>query len=129
VASRLPYEVWILPKRHNSHFELTAQEDLADLAKLLRSVLVKLEHLQPSVACNKPLIAYNWWLHTAPFHDIELNERRAFDTDSFNHYHWHIEVVPRIATTAGFEWCSGWHINSIPADQAAAKLRNIENRA
>jgi UDPglucose--hexose-1-phosphate uridylyltransferase len=119
VASRLPYEVWILPKRHNSHFELTTQEDLADLAKLLRSVLVKLEHLQPSVA-------YNWWLHSAPFHEAELNDRSAFDSDSINHYHWHIEVVPRIATTAGFEWCSGWHINSVPADQAAAKLRSID---
>lgn len=118
VASRLPYEVWILPKRHNSHFEFTAQEDLADLAKLTKSVLVKLEHLQPS-------LAYNWWLHNAPFYQAELNDREAFDTDSFNHYHWHIEVVPRIATTAGFEWCSGWHINSVPADQAAAKLRAI----
>ncbi len=126
LASRLPYEIWILPKRHNSQFELTAQEDLADLAKLLRSVLVKLEHLMPDVA-------YNWWLHSAPFSGAvtAANERDAsfssepFDSSLANHYHWHIEVVPRVATVAGFEWCSGWHINSVPADRAAAALRKL----
>ncbi len=33
-AARLPYETWIMPKQHQSHFELTDLADLADLAKL-----------------------------------------------------------------------------------------------
>jgi UDPglucose--hexose-1-phosphate uridylyltransferase len=45
------------------------------------------------------------------------------------HYHWHIEVFPRLTTTAGFEWGAGYYINPVPPEQAAAILRSSgENR-
>lgn len=102
-ASRLPYEMCILPKCHASHFESAAQEDLDELGMLWKSVATALEQLAP---------AYNWWIHSAPF-----------DSAPLTHYHWHIEVVPRSATLAGFEWSSGWHINTVCAEVAAAALR------
>jgi UDPglucose--hexose-1-phosphate uridylyltransferase len=102
-ASRLPYEMCILPKCHHSHFELAAQADLDDLGLLWRGLATALETLVP---------AYNWWIHSAPF-----------DSSPLRHYHWHIEVLPRSATLAGFEWSSGWHINTVCAEDAAETLR------
>lgn len=102
-ASRLPYEMCILPKCHNSHFESAAQADLDDLGSLWRSLAETLEGIVP---------AYNWWIHSAPF-----------DSAALTHYHWHIEVLPRSATLAGFEWSSGWHINPMCAEDAAETLR------
>jgi UDPglucose--hexose-1-phosphate uridylyltransferase len=102
-ASRLPYEMCILPKCHNSHFEAAAQADLDDLGQLWRGLTEALEGIVP---------AYNWWIHSAPF-----------DSASLTHYHWHIEVLPRSATLAGFEWSSGWHINTVCAEDAAETLR------
>ncbi len=103
-ASRLPYEMCILPKCHQSHFEIAAQADLDDLGCLWRGITEVLERLVP---------AYNWWIHSAPF-----------DSAALGHYHWHIEVLPRSATLAGFEWSSGWHINTVRAEDAAKTLRD-----
>ncbi len=104
-ASRMPFEIWILPRQHASHFESQQDEDLAELAQFLQGTVGQLEsaHQTP---------AYNFFLHTAPF-----------DTAALRHYHWHIEIFPRLTTTAGFEWGTGYYINPVPPEQAAAILR------
>jgi UDPglucose--hexose-1-phosphate uridylyltransferase len=61
--------------------------------------------------------AYNYILHTAPFDNPELP-----------HYHWHIEIIPRLTNTAGFEWGTGFYINPVPPEEAAAFLREVEDR-
>jgi len=42
------------------------------------------------------------------------------------HYHWHIEVIPRLTRVAGFEWGTGFYINPVPPEQAAAFLKETE---
>ena len=43
---------------------------------------------------------------------------------SFNdHYHWHIEFMPKLTKTAGFEWGTGFYINPTPPEEAAKFLR------
>ena len=42
------------------------------------------------------------------------------------HYHWHIEVIPRLTKVAGFEWGSGFYINPVPPENAARFLREVE---
>jgi UDPglucose--hexose-1-phosphate uridylyltransferase len=107
-ASRFPYEIWILPKRHASHFEQIAVEDLADLASLARALIVKIERLsQPA--------AYNLIFHTSPF-----------DSLAIEHYHWHIEIIPRLTIPAGFEWGSGWAVNPVSPETAARVLQNLD---
>jgi UDPglucose--hexose-1-phosphate uridylyltransferase len=107
-ASRLPYETWILPKRHASHFEQIAVEDLADLASLTRGTIAKIERLsQPP--------AYNLIFHSSPF-----------DSLSIEHYHWHIEIIPRLTIPAGFEWGSGWTVNPVSPETAAGVLRAMD---
>ena len=64
-------------------------------------------------ALDRP--AYNYIIHTAPF-----------DTQALRHYHWHIEIIPRLTKTAGFEWGTGFYINPVPPEEAAAFLRDVE---
>ncbi|MFO0925534.1 MAG: galactose-1-phosphate uridylyltransferase [Gemmataceae bacterium] len=107
-AARFPFEMWILPKHHNSHFENIQKTEVDELGAVLKTILMKLE-----VALGTP--AYNYVVHTSPF-----------DTQALPHYHWHMEVIPRLTRVAGFEWGTGFYINSIPPEQAAGFLREVE---
>jgi len=106
-ASRFPFETWIIPKNHNSHFENIQKLEVDELGTVLKTILLKLES-----ALDKP--AYNYIIHTAPF-----------DTQSLPHYHWHIEVIPRLTRVAGFEWGTGFYINPTPPEEAARVLRAV----
>jgi UDPglucose--hexose-1-phosphate uridylyltransferase len=107
-ASRFPFETWIVPKTHASHFENLHKLEVDDLAPVLKAVLQKLE-----AALDKP--PYNYIVHTAPF-----------DAAALPHYHWHIEIIPRLTRVAGFEWGTGFYINPVPPEQAAEFLRETE---
>ena len=107
-ASRFPFETWILPKRHSSHFENIPHQGVEEMGMVLKSILSKLE----ASLDNPP---YNYIIHTAPFDSTELA-----------HYHWHLEIFPRISRVAGFEWGSGFYINPVQPEQAAAFLRDVE---
>ncbi len=110
-ASRFPFETWILPKQHSSHYENIPRQCIEDLGFVLKNVLGRLE-----VALDAP--PYNYVIHTAPF-----------DTGELKHYHWHIEIFPRLTRVAGFEWGSGFYINAVPPEEAAKFLREVEYEA
>jgi UDPglucose--hexose-1-phosphate uridylyltransferase len=107
-AGRFPCEMCILPKEHQSRFEEISAEACQELGDVLRSALRKLQR-----GLNDP--PYNYILHTAPLRSGALP-----------HYHWHLEVLPRITGVAGFEWGSGYFINPVPPEQAAAYLRSVQ---
>lgn len=109
-ASRFPFETWILPKRHSSHYETVQEPDVDELSHVLKTTLQKLE-----VALDNP--PYNYILHTAPFHA---------DNFDLKAYHWHLEIIPRLTGVAGFEWGSGFYINSVPPEEAGEFLRKTE---
>ena len=104
-ASRFPFETWVVPKVHSSHYENIPKSALDDLGSALKGVLVKLEN-----ALSRP--AYNYIIHTAPF-----------DHQEQPHYHWHMEIIPRLTKVAGFEWGTGFYINPVPPEDAAKYLR------
>ena len=105
-ASRFPYEIWILPRKHEAHFENLQKIELDELAKVLKGALTRLE-----AALDLP--PYNYIIHSAPF-----------DINGSDSFHWHIEIIPRLTNTAGFEWGTGFYINPMPPEQAAETLRN-----
>lgn len=107
-AGRFAYETWVLPTAHASRFEAIPDALAAELARLTKSILGKLDGV-----LGHP--AYNYYLHTAPARAGELP-----------HYHWHLEIVPRTARPAGFEWGSGCFINAVLPETAAAELRAAE---
>lgn len=116
-ASRFPFELWILPKRHRCDFATMGPEELTDLATVLKQVLVRLK----GVLDDPP---YNYLLHTAPFrkYHAKAGHWQTIEED----YHWHIELIPRLTRVAGFEWGSGFYINPTPPEESAKYLREIE---
>ena len=103
-ASRFPYEMWIMPKKHQAHFHAAVDAEIKDLAHLLRDLLIRL-----TMVLDRP--SYNIILHTSPCQEGELS-----------HYHWHIEIMPRITKIAGFEWGTGFYLNPVMPETAAADL-------
>jgi UDPglucose--hexose-1-phosphate uridylyltransferase len=104
-ASRFPFEIWILPKKHESHYEDLQDFQTEELASVLKSALTNLE-----ATLDSP--SYNYIIHSAPFN---INKSESF--------HWHIEIIPRLTNIAGFEWGTGFYINPTPPELAAELLR------
>lgn len=99
-ASVHPFEFWILPKRHQSTLLDITGSEVKELAEAVRVSLGGLRDL-----LNDP--SYNFGFHIFPC----------------EHYHWHIEVYPRLAIWAGFEKSTGMFINVIPPEDAAESLK------
>ena len=113
-ASRFPFELWIVPKRHSCDFGKMQPEELADLAAVFKQILSRLK----AVLDDPP---YNALLHTAPFRHprSKVAHWKTIEED----YHWHIELIPRLTRVAGFEWGSGFYINPTPPEESAKYLR------
>ncbi len=104
-APRFPFETWIVPKRHASHFEEADIATVQSLGSATRTLIRKLDKV-----LERP--AFNFMLHTAPIQDAPLHN-----------YHWHLEVIPRLTRVAGFEWGTGLYINPTPPEEATRYLR------
>lgn len=104
-ASQVPYQVRIFPREHQSSFAGASAGQLRLLAEMLSRVLGRIER-----ALDHP--DFNLTLGTAPLGD---EEKRYFL--------WHVDVLPRLATPAGFELGSGMSINPVLPEEAAAALR------
>jgi len=114
-ASRFPFEVWILPKKHSCDFTALDMPARLDLGRILKQVLSKLKK-----GLDDP--PYNYMLHTAPFRREKLGYWKSIDND----YHWHIEIMPRLTRMAGFEWGTGFYICPLSPEAAAKFLREVE---
>jgi len=115
-ASRFPFEIWILPKRHSADFYTVQSADNISLcADILRIALRKL-----SKAIGEP--EYNYIIHAAP---NKLPQDRDGETVDES-YHWHIELFPRLIKTAGFEWGTGFYINPTLPESAARFMRELK---
>ncbi len=105
-APRFPFETWVVPKLHHSHAETISPQVIQDLASVMRSTLRRIDK-----TLERP--PFNFILHTAPLQDA-----------SIPHYHWHIEIIPKLTRVAGFEWGSGFYINPTPPEESAKFLRD-----
>jgi len=107
-ASRFPFEVLVLPRRHDAFFWTLAKHQVEALAEILQDVLRRYR-----LALRDP--PYNYVIHTAPP-----------GHPSPEVYHWQVEVMPKLTDVAGFEWGSGFFINPTPPEEAARALRDLE---
>ncbi|MBA7652407.1 hypothetical protein ES703_60241 [subsurface metagenome] len=74
-ASRVPWETWIIPKRHYASFGLFPGEYLAELAMVLKDILLCLYR-----GLDNP--AFNLMVDTTITED---------EDDPY--YHWHIRII------------------------------------
>jgi len=105
-ASRFSFETWILPKKHESHFERMESGLAEDLASIVKGTIGKLHSALEG-------IAYNLIVHSMPVQDREAG-----------HYHWHIEIMPKFNHMAGFEWGTGFYINTVSPEDAAEMMNS-----
>lgn len=106
-ASQVPFETWIIPKRHNPSFAEIMGPELDELTLALRSILGTMH-----TCLGNP--DYNLIVHTAPVED----EHKPY-------FLWHVEIRPRLATPAGFELGTGVFINTAVPEETAAYFRPL----
>jgi UDPglucose--hexose-1-phosphate uridylyltransferase len=101
--SGTPYEMLALPKAHEGHITDAKPGDLVAVGRALRDSLDKLRTRVDD-------LAYNLVFHTLPHHHDD-------------EFHWHVHVLPRVASVVGFEQGTGVLINIVAPEDAAATLR------
>ena len=115
-ASRMPFEMSVLPRRQSPDFPSASEGELMQLADALKTALTRL-----SASLDGP--AYNLVFHTAPVGGA----RRRRESPSIEHdYRWSIDILPRMGRLAGFEYGTGMHINTVFPEEAAQHMRSVE---
>lgn len=107
-ASHTAFEVRLFPKTHQPCFAELPDAMLSDAGNVLRRALGKI-----SSVLHDP--SYNFFFHTSPCGKDHL----------FPHYHWHIEILPKVSIGAGFEIATGIDISTVAPEKAAALLRRV----
>ncbi len=97
-ASRFPFEMRLIPRRAEPRFE---SDEIG--ASMLHRAVRALDSM------TEGTLQLNLWVKTAP--------------RGVEHFHWHIDLAPRLQPTSSFEMATGVDINVLPPETAAAKLR------
>jgi len=117
-ASRVPYEVWLIPRTHNHQFESPVPgENRRHLASLLGRTLRRLAQIAGS---------YHMVLHTAPNTLQTKGELSEYWKTIAGDYHWHIEILPIVEKTSKSYSIKEVYFNGILPEDAAAKLRQLD---
>jgi len=83
---------------------MLSDSDHGAFARILKDVLGRMDRL-----LDDP--SFNYYIHTAPVRDVEGT------------YHWHLEITPHLTEIAGFERGTGFYINPVVPEDAAAILK------
>lgn len=100
--SGAPYEMLVIPRTHEVHLENTSPADVVAVGRAIRDALMRLRTQVGDAA-------YNLVFHTAPHHHE-------------GPFHWHVHIVPRLTSLAGFEQGTGVMINIVAPELAARHL-------
>lgn len=103
-ASRMPFEVWLVPRLHQESLDMISDGRLEDFAQILKGVLGRYRE-----KFDDP--PYNYYIHSAPCDGL-----------NYEYYHWHLEMFPKLTTLGGFELGTSMMINVTTPEHAAAFL-------
>lgn len=106
-ASHVPFETWIVPHVRQASFATVDPSLLRPLAEMLRAILLK--------------------LHTAldnPSFNLTIDSVSRGD-ESKEYFMWHLRILPRLTTPAGFELGSGMSINTVLPEDAKNFLSEV----
>ena len=104
-ASKVNFEMRIFPKKHSAYFEEMSDSELLSFADAMRFVFSGIYK-----KLKDP--AFNFFIHTAP----------SGKNHDYNHYHWHMEILPRFGITGSLELGTGLSIISVAPEEAALIL-------
>jgi len=105
-ASHAAYETWIMPRGHCASFGIFPATYMNQLATALKNVLLCLYESLDNPAFNLMV-------------DSTLTE-----DEEDPYYHWHIRIVPRLTTIAGFEMGSGIYISTALPEDTASQMQS-----
>jgi UDPglucose--hexose-1-phosphate uridylyltransferase len=103
-ASRMPFEVWVIPRLHQESFDMISDGRLDDFAQIMQDMLARYRE-----GFDDP--PYNYYIHSAPC-----------DGSGYEYYHWHVEMFPKLTTLGSFELGTSMMINITTPEHAAAYL-------
>ncbi len=107
--SGAPFELLLMPRRHEAHMQHAADASLDAMGIAMRDAVGQLNAALGDVS-------YNLGLHSAPH-------------EHSGEYHWHVHLWPNLVTQAGFERGTGVRINVEPPESAAECLRAVRTPA
>ena len=117
-ASRVPFEVWILSRKHNYQFEQPRPESRRKhLAALLGRTLRRLEQISD---------AYHMVLHTSPNTLVHRGEAITYWQTIAEDYHWHIEIMPILPKGSRSYALKEVYFNAVLPEESAKHLRSLE---
>ena len=117
-ASRVPFEVWVMARKHNHLFETPRPgANRRNLAALLGRILRRLQQVS---------VAYHMVVHTAPSVLQTKGELSDYWRTIAEDYHWHIEILPIVETRSKSYSIKEVYFNTMLPEQAADKLRRID---
>jgi UDPglucose--hexose-1-phosphate uridylyltransferase len=117
-AARVPYEMWIMPRKHESSFERTVTSrsaNLNELSGVLRRTLQRINSVAES---------FHMVLHTVPNTYQKSNILQYWKTVDED-YHWHIEILPIWAMKAKPYFLKEIYYTPISSEVAAERLRSL----
>ena len=117
-ASRVPFEVWLMPRTHNHQFEApTAGENRRHLASLLGRTLRRLLQVSGS---------YHMVVHTSPNTQQGKGELSDYWQTIAGDYHWHIEILPIVEVRSKSYSIKEVYFNGTLPEDAAERLRQLD---
>jgi UDPglucose--hexose-1-phosphate uridylyltransferase len=118
-APRVPYETWILPRNHEASFERTGLSKpglRTNLAALLRRTLQRVRTVTES---------FHLVLHTSP-NSLHPSKTLGFWKTIDDDYHWHIEIMPVLATKARSYTFKEVYYSPVSSETAVKQLRDAK---
>jgi UDPglucose--hexose-1-phosphate uridylyltransferase len=117
-ASRVPYEMWLLHRKHNHLFEQPRPgSNRRQLAALLGRVLRRLQKIAP---------AFHMVVHTAPNTRSKKGELAGYWKTLADDFHWHIEILPILEKRSKSYSIKEVYFNAMMPETAAAALRAMD---
>ncbi|HKO03703.1 MAG TPA: hypothetical protein VJW51_03085, partial [Candidatus Acidoferrales bacterium] len=117
-ASRVPFETWILARKHNHQFEQPRTESRRrHLATLVGRTLRRLEQISD---------AYHMVLHTSPNTLVNRGDPGEYWKTIAEDYHWHIEILPILPKGSRSYALKEIYFNAVMPEDSAKQLRALE---
>jgi UDPglucose--hexose-1-phosphate uridylyltransferase len=120
-ASRVPFELWVMPRLHSHLFEQMPSPSVRhDLAALLGRVLRRLAQIAES---------YHLVLHTAPSTTHQQKNPPSYWLTLAEDFHWHIEILPIVEQRRKSYSIKEVYFNALLPEEAAQRLRQMDPQA
>jgi len=106
-AALSPFHMWLFPRRHMPSFANTTDDELVELAAVVKETLQRL-----------------YFGLDDPSFNIVLRSLSPYRSRS-EYIHWYISIVARVTSTPGFEMGTGIYVNPSVPEQVAEFLRGV----